>query len=250
VNKPAMSVLGIIPARYGSTRFPGKPLAPIGGIPMINRVVRQALKAKLLDRVIVATDDERIAETVCAGGYEVALTSPDHVSGSDRLLEVAEKVTADIYVNIQGDEPFIDPDTIDKAVSLLINHPGLDVATTAALFTSRDEWHNPNRVKVLCDDAMNVLCFTRMPIPRSQTGALPPNVYRHLGLYVYRKGVLRAFGDLPVHPVEKEESLEQLRLLMAGFHFGVTLANYDSPSVDVPEDVKQLEQWMRQNGFE
>ncbi|MGC9513544.1 MAG: 3-deoxy-manno-octulosonate cytidylyltransferase [Fidelibacterota bacterium] len=250
MSKSAMSVLGVIPARYGSARFPGKPLILIGGIPMINRVARQAQKTKLLDRLIVATDDDRIAETIRADGYEALLTSPDHVSGSDRLLEVAEKVSADIYVNIQGDEPFIDPDTIDKTVSLLISRPELDVATTAVHFTSIHEWQDSNRVKVLCDDAMNVLCFSRLPIPRTLGNSLPPNVFRHVGLYVYRKDVLRAFGDLPVHPVEKEESLEQLRLLMAGFHFGITLSNHDSPSVDVPEDVKHLEQWMHLNGFE
>ncbi len=245
-----MSVLGIIPARYGSTRFPGKPLTPVKGIPMINRVVRQALKTKLLDRVIVATDDERIADCVRSCEYDVIMTSPDHVSGSDRVLEVAKKVPADIYVNIQGDEPLIAPDTIDKTITLLIGHPEWDVTTTAISFISRDEWENPNRVKVLCDDLMKALFFTRSLVPYSKNQSVPANVYRHLGLYVYRKTVLEAFGRLPVHPVEKEESLEQLRLLMAGYQFGVVLSEHDSPSVDVPEDVKRLESWMREMDFE
>ncbi len=245
-----MYVLGIIPARYGSTRFPGKPLVPVNGIPMINRVVRQALKTKSLDRVIVATDDERIAESVLKDHYEVIMTSPEHASGSDRLLEVAQKIPAELYVNIQGDEPFIHPGTIDQAVSLLIENPDWDVTTTAVPFTGRKEWEDPNRVKVLCSDAMKALLFTRHPVPYTKGEGIPPNVYRHLGLYVYREAILKAFGELPVHPVEKEESLEQLRLLMAGYTYGVTLSDYDSPSVDVPEDVKRLEMWMYKRGLE
>ncbi|MDD3806562.1 MAG: 3-deoxy-manno-octulosonate cytidylyltransferase [Candidatus Marinimicrobia bacterium] len=242
-----MSILGVIPARYGSTRFPGKPLIPIAGVPMITRVLRQALKATLLDQVIVATDHEEIAREVQKTGDYVMMTSSNHASGSDRLLEVAKNIEADIYVNIQGDEPFLDPEMIDEAITYLQNHREWDVTTTAVLFLSKEEWENPNRVKVLCNDAMQALYFTRIPIPRTQSHGIPPNVYRHLGLYVYRQETLRAFGQLPIHPVEKEESLEQLRLLMAGYHFGVLLTEHDSPSVDVYEDVKQIEQWMIEN---
>jgi 3-deoxy-manno-octulosonate cytidylyltransferase (CMP-KDO synthetase) len=242
-----MGILGVIPARYDSTRFPGKPLALVGKIPMIVRVVLQAQKTHLLDRIVVATDDKRIEDVIRAEGFEVIMTSRDHKSGSDRLGEVAQAVPADIYVNIQGDEPFILPEIIDDTVLALIHHHQWDITTTAIPFNSRKEWEDPNRVKVICSDNLEALLFTRCPIPYTKNPGVPANVFRHLGLYAYRQKVLNAFSTLPVHPVEREESLEQLRLLMAGFHIGVVLSEQDSPSVDVPEDLHILHEWMKEN---
>jgi len=228
-----------------STRFPGKPLVMIGQKSMIVRVAYQALKARNLNRVLVATDDKKIADHVSKAGIDAVLTSPGHESGSDRLGEVAESISADIYVNIQGDEPFIAPELIDASVLGLIENTQWDVVTTASRFNTKEDWHNPNRVKVLCSDSMNALYFSRQPIPYTKRNKVPPNVYCHQGLYAYRENALNTLKMLPPHPVEIEESLEQLRLLMAGFRFGVILSEYDSPAVDVPEDLKRIEKWMK-----
>jgi len=239
-----MYAIGIIPARMASTRFPGKPLVMIGQQSMIVRVASQALKAKKLNRVLVATDDEIIAGHVRNAGIEAVMTSPRHSTGSDRLGEVAETIQGDIYVNIQGDEPFISPELIDSAVSGLIEKAEWDVVTTASPFNRRDDWLNPNRVKVLCSDSMDALYFSRQSIPYTLENRIPSNVYCHQGLYAYREKALKALKMLPPHPVEIEESLEQLRLIMAGFRYGVILSEQESPAVDVPDDLERIKKWM------
>jgi 3-deoxy-manno-octulosonate cytidylyltransferase (CMP-KDO synthetase) len=239
-----MDVIGIIPARMASTRFPGKPLVMIGQKSMIVRVASQALKSKKLDRVLVATDDEKIAEHVRSAGIETMLTSSKHATGTDRLGEVSERIRADIYVNIQGDEPFIEPGLIDAVVSGLNENPQWDVVTTASRFMTLEDWLNPNRVKVLCSDLMDALYFSRQPVPYTKAKQIPPNVYCHQGLYAYREKALNTFKMLSPHPVEIEESLEQLRLLMTGFRYGVILSGHEFLSVDVPEDLDRIKQWM------
>lgn len=242
-----MHVIGIIPARMASTRFPGKPLIMIGKKSMVVRVASQALKARTLDRVLVATDHEKIASHVRDAGIEVIMTSPDHKTGSDRMGEVIESIHADIYVNIQGDEPFIAPELIDRVVSGLIENTQWDVVTTALRFYTFEDWLNPNRVKVLCSDSMDAIYFSRNPIPYTKGKQIPPNVYSHQGLYAYRNNALKVFKMLPPHPVEIEESLEQIRLLMAGFRYGLILSEDDSLAVDVPEDLDRIKKWMIKN---
>jgi 3-deoxy-manno-octulosonate cytidylyltransferase (CMP-KDO synthetase) len=240
-----MKVIGIIPARYASTRFPGKPLALIAGKPLIQRVVEQCQKATALSEVIVATDDHRIAD-VAKSFCRVEMTRADHPSGSDRIAEVAGRCECDAVVNIQGDEPLIDPAVVDAVAGALA---GNEMSTAATAIRDADEYNNPNVVKVVVNAAGRALYFSRRTIPylreaasrsaSEQLAAFP--FLKHLGLYGYRRETLLQLVRFPVSALESAEKLEQLRALENGIQIAVEKVNYDSVGVDEPEDIGRVE---------
>ena len=230
--------VGFIPARFRSVRFPGKPLALLAGKPMVLHVLDAARAARCLDRVLVATDDERIARVVREAGGEALLTSPEAASGTDRLAEAARQIPADVYVNIQGDEPLMSPENIDLAVGTLTAGEARAIATLA-LPVSREEAADPNVVKVAVATDGRGLYFSRSPIPFFRAGE--PAYWKHLGIYAYRAAVLPAIAALPPSPLERAESLEQLRWLEAGYAVWVGRAAADSIGVDTPQDLERAE---------
>jgi 3-deoxy-manno-octulosonate cytidylyltransferase (CMP-KDO synthetase) len=244
-----MSVVAIIPARYGSTRLPGKPLAMIGGKPMIQHVYENAARARVLDRVIVATDDRRVQGAVRQFGGEVVMTSKRHRSGTDRLAEVARTLKADWLVNVQGDLPFIKSETISRAVRPMRQDHSIPMGTVCSPIYAEDEWMNPNIVKVVKDGKGFALYFSRalIPYPRntiSQASARSGNNnkvwgFRHLGLYVYRRDFLLKFTRLRPTVLEQTESLEQLRALYYGYRIFVAEADDHSVEVDTPADLNR-----------
>jgi 3-deoxy-manno-octulosonate cytidylyltransferase (CMP-KDO synthetase) len=236
----------VIPARYGSTRFPGKPLVKIAGLPLVEHVWRRTCQASAISRVIVATDDERIREVVEAFGRECIMTSPDHPSGSDRLGEVAGQLDADVIVNVQGDEPLIDPAVIDQVVAPFVGICVPDIATAAAPITSDDEYISPHVVKVVLDKAGNALYFSRSPIP-AQPGGNRPAAFRHIGIYAYGREALLRFVSLQESVLEKAEKLEQLRALENGMTIRVVEVKGDrGMGVDRPEDVEKVEKILQE----
>ena len=233
-----MKIVGMIPARYASVRFPGKPLAPLAGKPMILHVLGAARAARRLDRVLVATEDERIASAVREAGGEAILTSAQAASGTDRLAEAARSTPADVYVNIQGDEPMMSPENIDRSIETLLESPGREIATLAIPMPA-SQANDPNTVKVAVARDGRALYFSRSPIPYFRSGE--PAYRKHLGLYVYRAATLQKLAALPPSPLERAESLEQLRWLEAGFVIWVGQALTDSIGVDTPEDLSRAE---------
>jgi 3-deoxy-manno-octulosonate cytidylyltransferase (CMP-KDO synthetase) len=247
--------VAIIPARYASTRLPGKPLLEIAGRPMILHVVERALKASAINRVIVATDDERVRRAVTEAGYETMMTSPEHRTGTDRLAEVAAQIEAEIIVNVQGDEPLIEPATIDAAVAPLLADPAMVMSTTCEPIESAADALNPNVVKVVTDGNGFALYFSRSPLPFPRAEALQhgsleaalraqPELLKlfakHTGLYVYRRDFLLTFARLASTPLERIESLEQLRALEHGCRIKVVAVEHRSISVDTPEDLERV----------
>jgi 3-deoxy-manno-octulosonate cytidylyltransferase (CMP-KDO synthetase) len=237
-----MMIVGIVPARYASVRFPGKPLAPLAGKPMLLHVVAASLSARKLSRVAVATDDERIAAAVRGAGCEAILTSSQAASGTDRLAEAARSIPADIYVNIQGDEPLMSPQNIDRAVEVLLVGEERRIATLALPMPAA-EASDPNVVKAVIARDGRALYFSRAAIPFPRAGA--PAYRKHLGLYAYRAATLAELAALPPSPLEKAESLEQLRWLEAGYDIWVGEAWSDSIGVDTPEDLRRVEEFLR-----
>ncbi len=237
-----MMIVGIVPARYASLRFPGKPLAPLAGKPMVLHVLEAAGAARTLSRVAVATDDERIAAAVRSSGGEAMLTSPDAASGTDRLAEAARAIPADVYVNIQGDEPMMSPQNIDRAVEALLASGERQIATLAIPMPPA-EAPDPNVVKVAVARDGRALYFSRAPIPFPRSGA--PAYRKHLGLYAFRAAALAEIAALPQSPLEKLESLEQLRWLEAGYDIWVAQAVSDSIGVDTPEDLLRVEEYLK-----
>ena len=236
----------MIPARYASSRFPGKPLADIQGKTMIRRVYEQSTKALSLDGVFVATDDERIADEVRSFGGECLMTSEGHLSGTDRLAEAAGYVEADIVVNIQGDQPFIEPGMIDEAVQPLLENPDLPMSTLMQKLTDPRDFDNPNVVKVVTDAKGYALYFSRsrIPYPRNEDSS---SIYEHIGLYVYRKDFLCLLAVLAPTRLERIESLEQLRVLENGYKLKVVETRCISSelsgfSVDTPEDLERIQE--------
>ncbi|HEY7219512.1 MAG TPA: 3-deoxy-manno-octulosonate cytidylyltransferase [Candidatus Binatia bacterium] len=255
-----MSVVAIIPARYASTRLPGKPLAAIGGKPMIQHVYESVCKARVLDRVLVATDDRRIERAVMSFGGEVMMTSKHHASGTDRLAEVARKVKADWLVNVQGDLPFIQAETIARAVRPLQRNRTLPMATVCTPIYDSAEWHDPNVVKVLSNRAGFALYFSRAPIPYLRNNVIDPEGqtwvhpskrrlwgYRHLGLYVYRRDFLFKFAGLKPTALERIESLEQLRALQNGYRIYVAKVNERSIEVNTRADLNEAERYLKRH---
>ena len=251
----AEQAVAVIPARYGSTRFRGKALASIAGKPMIQHVWERVRQAQSVARVVVATDDERIAAAVRAFGGEVEMTRETHRSGTERVAEVASRLEAEIYVNVQGDEPLLDPAAIDAAVEALEEDPGTQIATLAVRIAAAEVLGNPNVVKVVTDFEDNALYFSRAPIPwlRVEGRAegptesdVAPRHLKHVGLYVFRRAALLEFPLLPPGELERAEQLEQLRWLENGYRIRVVETDYDSVGVDVPEDVARVEETLRQ----
>lgn len=228
-----------MPARYASTRLPGKPLALIAGKPMIEHVYARASSAPAVDAVLVATDDERIADAVRAFGGAAVMTRADHATGTDRLAEVAEALTADIMVNVQGDEPLIDASAIDACVRALLEHPA-DVMSTARRPLADHERGNPSVVKVVTDRDGLALYFSREAIPHVRAGQPAPAQWAHLGLYAYRRAFLLTLAALPPTPLERAESLEQLRVLEHGYRIRCVDAAGVSVGVDTPEDLETV----------
>lgn len=251
-----MAVVAIIPARFGSTRLPGKPLADIGGKPMIQHVYESTSKARVLDRVLVATDDRRVEAAVKSFGGDVMMTSPDHASGTDRLAEVARRIKADWVVNVQGDLPFIQAQTITRAVQPMRRNRTIPMGTVCTAIYNEEDWHNPNVVKVLTDRAGFALYFTRSPIPYVRNSGIDPAGrklksrarrlwgFRHLGLYVYRRDFLLKFARLRPTALERIESLEQLRALENGYRIYVAQVDERSVEVDTPEDLKRAASYL------
>ena len=247
-----LAIVAIIPARFGSTRLPGKPLADIHGKTMIERVYERARAASLPDRVLVATDDERIAAAVRRFGGEVVLTSSAHATGTDRLAEAVRATDADIVVNVQGDEPMLDPAGIDAVAVPLVEEPELPMSTLSLPLTELDEMLSPSVVKVVTDAAGDALYFSRSPIPHVRTpgGDLPEAARaavakglarKHVGLYAYRRAALLRFAALPPSPLEQAEGLEQLRALHHGMRIRVIAV--DGPggvAVDTAEDLERV----------
>ncbi len=233
--------LAVIPARYGSTRFEGKALAPLDGKAVILHVVEQANKCALIDDVLVATDDERILKAVESAGFRALMTSPAHPSGTDRVAEAARQSDAEIIVNLQGDEPMIDPDSVDCAVKALLDDRALNVSTLGLPIGGQAEIEDPNVVKVVTDRSGMALYFSRSPIPYNRAGEKRPPVMKHLGLYVYRRAFLLEYAALKPTELEMTERLEQLRILEHGFGIKVVTANRDSIGIDTPEDLKKAE---------
>ncbi|HKP03855.1 MAG TPA: 3-deoxy-manno-octulosonate cytidylyltransferase [Chthoniobacterales bacterium] len=254
--------LGIIPARWGATRFPGKPLHPIAGKPLLRHVWERCRCAKKLDRLIIATDDFRIAEAAFDWGAEVAMTSANHASGTDRIAEVAAKAKEFSHiVNIQGDEPLIDPKLIDRLVRELQRDRNLEMITAAHPFEDPAEAASPHQVKVVLDQNGNALYFSRAAIPASQSGGLklpgegrgrfgkrPSLFLRHQGIYGYSRALLLRFVRWKTSPLERAESLEQLRALENGVRIQVVITASGSPGVDTPEDARTIERVLKSAG--
>ncbi len=233
-----MRVLCVIPARYASTRLPGKPLRDIAGKPMICRVYERAAGAKRIEKTLVATDDERICEAVKKHGGEAMMTAKDHPTGTDRLAEVAEAYAdMDLVINVQGDEPLIEPELIDSLAELFEADPELQMATVMTELTEEAEKTNPNNVKVVTDLQGYALYFSRslMPYPRNQ-GKAP--VYKHIGIYAYRRDFLLHYAKMRPTPLEQSESLEQLRALENGYRIKVLKTDCRFVGVDTEEDLE------------
>ncbi|MHB8158732.1 MAG: 3-deoxy-manno-octulosonate cytidylyltransferase [Desulfocucumaceae bacterium] len=241
-----MKTIGIIPARYGSARFPGKPLADIRGRPMIWHVYQRCLKAKYLEQLLVATDDKRIYDCVTAFGGRAMMTSKKHRSGTDRIAEALRKLEGrgpkyGVIINIQGDEPLIDPKAIDLLAKTMSEDKGIEMATLAGSFTDRDDLSSPNTAKVVADGRGYALYFSRSVIPGSRTGDLRLSNYRkHIGIYTYRRDTLFKLISWPQSALEKAEKLEQLRALEHGVKIKMIKTSYRPQAVDTKEDLARI----------
>jgi 3-deoxy-manno-octulosonate cytidylyltransferase (CMP-KDO synthetase) len=245
--------VAIIPARYHSTRLPGKALASIAGRPMIAHVAERALRVRGLGAVIVATDDARIQQAVAGTGAEAVLTRADHPSGTDRLAEVARGLAADVLVNVQGDLPLLDPFMVEQLVARMTADATLPMATLVAPIHDEAEWRSPHVVKVVVDRDGRALYFSRSPIPfdrDGRRGAGEPYGWRHIGMYAYRRNVLLQLAGLPPSPLERRESLEQLRALEHGIAIGVVEWAGTAPvvEVDTPADLERARALVAQEG--
>lgn len=239
-----MKVLAVIPARYSSTRLPGKPLVSLAGKPMIERVWSRVRQAGTVSEVLVATDDERIRKAVEAFGGEAVMTRSDHRTGTERIAEVAAtRKDADIFVNVQGDEPLIEPSAVNELVEAIQSDDEVNIATLAVPITNAPDIMSPNVCKVVLDFDGNALYFSRAPIPwvRDRGGAVHARHLKHLGLYAFRRPALLEYPTFPQGDLERVEQLEQLRWLENGYRIRVAETEHDSVSVDVPEDVQRVE---------
>jgi 3-deoxy-manno-octulosonate cytidylyltransferase (CMP-KDO synthetase) len=246
----ASRVVVVIPARYGATRLPGKPLVMLAGKPMIQRVYERAKRAHRADQVIVATDDKRILKAVEGFGGEARMTRADHRTGTERVAEVAAHVAGDVFVNVQGDEPLLDPAALDTAVSSLLEEPQASVATVATPVKTPGDIMDPNVVKTVVDFDGNALYFSRAPIPwvRDTGNKIQVRHLKHLGLYVFQRDALLEYPTLPQGELERIEQLEQLRWMENGWNIRVAEVEHDAVSVDVPADVERVERLLREQG--
>jgi 3-deoxy-manno-octulosonate cytidylyltransferase (CMP-KDO synthetase) len=240
-------VVVVIPSRYAATRLPGKPLVNLAGKPMVQRVYEQAKLAQTVHRVLVATDDQRIVDAVQAFAGEARMTRSDHRTGTERIAEVAAHEHGDVFVNVQGDEPLIDPVAIDTAVAALLEDPPAQIATVATPIRHVPDIMDPNVVKTVLDFDSNALYFSRAPIPwvRDTQKKIHVRYWKHLGLYVFQRDALLEYPTLPQGELEKIEQLEQLRWLENGWKIRVAEVEHDAVSVDVPEDVTRVEKLLQ-----
>ena len=244
----AGKVVVVIPARYGSTRLPGKPLVQLAGKPMIQRVYERAKLAGSVNQVIVATDDARIIEAVEKFGGEARMTRSDHRTGTERVAEVAAHVEGDVFVNVQGDEPLLDPQAIDTAVGALLEEPAASISTVATAIKTPADIMDPNVVKTVLDFDGNALYFSRAPIPwvRDTGTKIQVRHWKHLGLYVFQRDALLEYPTLPQGELERIEQLEQLRWMENGWKIRVAEVEHDAVSVDVPADVARVEKLLQE----
>lgn len=245
-----MKIVVIIPSRYGSSRFEGKPIAIIDGKPMIQHVYESAKKALEITDVWVATDDERIFNTVKNFGGKVVMTSPNNRSGTDRVAEAAKKIGIgldDIVINAQGDQPFFNPACLNELTKPFFNNSDVDMTTLAFKIINEDEITNPKDVKVTFDNKGFALYFSRSPIPYNRDFPLQFDTYKHLGFYAYKRRFLETFTKLPEGKLEKIEKLEQLRALEYKHRILIVITNHDSPEVDTPEDIVRIEKTLKTN---
>ncbi len=255
-NHKNQTIIAVIPSRYGSTRFPGKALAMIEKKPMIQWVYERTKRSRLITRVIVATDDERIRKAVSAFGGEAMMTSAGHATGTDRIAEVVRKLDCDIVVNVQGDEPLIHPEMIDEAVTPLVDDPSIPMGTVCRKIERRDEAFDANVVKVVFDRNGFALYFSRAPIPwdrDSRTGKicltdmpLAGDMYKHIGLYAYQRDFLLQYARMPQTGLEAVEKLEQLRALESGHRIKVVVTSHESFGVDIPDDLSKILQRLKE----
>ena len=233
-------ILGVIPARFASSRFPGKVLAQIASKSMLQRVYERASLARYLTATIIATDDDRVYEAARGFGARVVMTRADHVSGTDRVAEAASAENAEIVVNIQGDEPLIDPAAIDAAILPLAHDAEIVMGTLKKAIEDPREITDPNVVKVVTDRHGDAIYFSRCPVPYQRDQARPGTHFKHIGLYVYRRDFLLGYSALPVGPLERAERLEQLRAIENGYRIRVVETECESLGVDTPEDLERV----------
>ena len=249
-----MNIIGVIPTRWGSTRFPGKCIAPIAGKPMIQRVIERALQATQLSRIIIATDDDRITQVVQSlnlSHIDIVMTNPDHPSGTDRIAEAIQSIPADACINIQGDEPLIDPTLIDQLAHAL-QDPQWQMVTAVTPISNWDEVNDPSVVKALFDQTGTALYFSRAPIPhlRQPQSDFPPNTYwRHIGIYGYQRTFLETLVNTPPAPLEQLEKLEQLRALHIGARIRILQTHEFGIGVDTPVDLIKAEQLIQEHNI-
>ncbi len=242
-----MKTVVIIPSRYGSTRFEGKPLYPINEKPMIQHVYERSRKASKVDDVLVATDDQRIVDTVQAFGGKAVMTSDKNRSGTDRIAEAAEQIGLagdDIVINVQGDQPLMDPRCLDQMVAPFFKEPNLEMSTLAFKIVREKEITDPKDVKVTFDNSGYALYFSRASIPLARDAGTRHDTFKHLGFYAYTRNFLEIYRKLDEGTLEAVEKLEQLRALEHGYRIKVVVTRYDSPEVDLPEDIPRIEKLM------
>jgi 3-deoxy-manno-octulosonate cytidylyltransferase (CMP-KDO synthetase) len=238
-STPPEKIVAVIPARYASTRFPGKPLADLAGRPLIEHVYRRVAECRAVDRVIVATDDERISRVVESFGGRVQMTNPAHVSGTDRVAEAIRGVDCELVVNVQGDEPMIEPEMIDQALAPF-DRPSVQMSTLRRRIESRADFLSSHVTKVVVDRDGHALYFSRTPIPYHRDTGAPLEAWKHVGLYVYRRRFLLEFARMAPTPLERCEALEQLRAIEHGVRIAVVETRFDTISVDTPEDLERV----------
>jgi 3-deoxy-manno-octulosonate cytidylyltransferase (CMP-KDO synthetase) len=238
-------VIGVIPARWGSVRFPGKPLAPILGRPMLQRVYERGRQCRLLDEILIATDDSRIAETAEGFGARVVMTSSKHMSGTDRVAEAVSDSKCSVVVNIQGDEPLLRPAAVDMLASAMLSDPSVPMATLMCKITAKSELGNPSCVKVVIAGNGDAVYFSRSAIPYV-LNERPFDYRRHIGVYCYRRDALALLVNSPPMPLEMAEGLEQLRALELGMRIRMVEVDGWGPAVDTPEDVERVETILRE----
>lgn len=243
------SCAAVIPARYASTRLPGKPLLKETGKYLVQHVYERACRARRVDRVLVATDDPRILEAARSFGAEAVLTSPDHPTGTDRVAEAARELPAEVILNVQGDEPEIDPELLDGVAGLLLEEAGGEMATAAVPIRDRAAFESPHVVKVVLDGAGRALYFSRAPIPRGAAPGGDPAPLEHIGVYAYRREALLALSRLPPAPAERAERLEQLRALHHGMTIRVLVTPAEHAGIDTPEEYAAfVRSWKKREG--
>src|SRR6516165_1727851 len=248
MNDP--EVVLVIPSRFGSTRLPGKPLVTLAGKPMVQHVYERAKRAQTVHKVLVATDDQRIMDVVKGFGGEARMTRTDHRTGTERIAEVAAREEGDVFVNVQGDEPLLDPLAVDTVIASLLEEPAAAIGTVATPIKTPADIMDPNVVKTVLDFDGNALYFSRAPIPwvRDTASKIQVRHLKHLGLYVFRREALLEYPTLPQGELERIEQLEQLRWLENGWKMRVAEVAHDAVSVDVPEDVARVEKLLHVEG--